>query len=80
MLTIFLNPRCRINPQNEAAKKGLERLEKQMKVLRKFYTSIFIVLPSQVAALGFMITFLLYRNKYKPVELDCDKVCCFGRG
>lgn len=23
---------CRMNPQNEAAKKGLERLEKQMKV------------------------------------------------
>lgn len=38
------------------------------------------MLPSQVTALGFMITFLLYRNKYKPVELDCDKVCCFGRG
>lgn len=30
---IFFNMRCRINLQNEAAKKGLERLEKQMKVL-----------------------------------------------
>ena len=28
----FLLIHCRINPQNEAAKKGLERLEKQMKV------------------------------------------------
>lgn len=27
----------RINPQNEAAKKGLERLEKQMKVCRFFF-------------------------------------------
>lgn len=31
---MFLNYKeceCRINPQNEAAKKGLDRLEKQMK-------------------------------------------------
>lgn len=29
---LMVNTFCRINPQNEAAKKGLERLEKQMKV------------------------------------------------
>lgn len=29
---LMFNPFCRINPQNEAAKKGLERLEKLMKV------------------------------------------------
>lgn len=31
---------CRINQQNEAAKKGLERLEKQMKVRRPVYTAL----------------------------------------
>lgn len=32
---------CRLNPQNEAAKRGLERLEKQMKVSLIFLLTIF---------------------------------------
>jgi hypothetical protein len=41
MFLTFIGINGRLNPQNEAAKRGLERLEKQMKVFSFIHSLIF---------------------------------------
>lgn len=63
IMLLTFNMNGRLNPQNEAAKRGLERLEKQMKVcsfFKKIYIYILILMLNYISLLVDYVTFFFF--------------------
>lgn len=70
--------KCRLNPQNDAAKRGLERLEKQMKVCSFCLLLLIIFLStnhshcSHIGLYFFQLCYLIDKGNIR--EYSCEKV------